>query len=466
MVYKRGGQMPKKLKSEETDSGLPVKMVEGFFPLTPDTIPAVAKIASVLGNQGIAKTHLCQAMAIIIGIMSSRLGDPVPMIITEDEGAGALELLHTCLNLVPADSWIQEPTGKAMKSGELSFDGKTVICYDADSAKGLLSKLLMDIELDGKINQTKRGSQIKAPNSFVAFTKDPANPFLQNRYVTRIHVNADHESKKDRLASLLGKSDYESQRRSKVECACVRTVLGRVGAHPVDIDFAEQIVDPDAARFQNIVPFVESMFKIIRNITRINNAPPLRQEEPLAAFVGLDLEDLIDNGEARDKKHFKATKMDYRYFLMVFGDMLKVDNDFLTPRQLAIYNAIFTQNIEHQKKTTKHRSSTPQQMLDDYTDESNNKGWATRDDIMARLSDHVEDFSLSTLHNELKVLLKHNIIKGKKVPRKPNQYHYAATRALAEAPLFQTDCAKITDPNLKGKTVEIPNFLTGKIEKL
>lgn len=458
--------MDKKAIVKDSENIVPAKMVELFFPAKPDPVPAVAKIANVLDNQGIAKTHMCQAMAIIIGIMSSRLSDPVPMVITEDEGAGALELLHTCLNLVPTDAWIPEPAGKALKSGEVSFDGKTIICYDADSAKDLLSKLLMDIELGGKIDQTKKRSPIKAPNSFVALTKNPANPLLQNRYVTRIHVNSDHESKKDRLASLLGKSDYESQRRNKVECACVRTLLGRVGAYPVDIDFADQIIDPDAARYQNIVPFVESMFKVIRNITRINNVPPLRPEELQAAFVGLDLEDLISDGKAVEREPFKTTKIDYRYFLMVFGNMFTVANDFLTPRQLAIYHAIFTQNIQHHQKLTKHKSSTHQEMLDDYPDTSTNKGWATRDDIITRLSGHVEEFSPSTLHNELKVLLKHNIIKGKKVPKKANQYHYAATRVLTDAPLFQTDCSKIKDPNINGKSVEIPNFLTGKIEKI
>ncbi|WP_319406212.1 hypothetical protein [uncultured Desulfosarcina sp.] len=458
--------MPKKAATKDSLPALPAKIVESFFPMATELEPGIIKISKVLRNQGIATTHLCQAMAIIIGIMSSRLGDPVPMIITEDEGAGALELLHTCLNLVPADSWIQAPTGKAMKSGEISFDGKTVICYDADSARDLLSKLLMDIELSTKIDQSNRHSQAKVPTSFLALTKNPANPLLQNRYVTRIHVNADHESKQGRLASLLVKSDHESQRRSKVECACVRTLLGRVGAHPVDIDFAGQIVEPDAARFQNIVPFVESMFRIIRNITRINNTPPLRPEELQASFVGLDLQDLISEGETGGKEPIKATKIDYAYFLMIFGGIFSVGNDFLTPRQLAIYSAILTQNIEYQEKYTKHKSSTSQQMLNDYTDDSNNKGWATRDDIMTSLEGHVEEFSLSTLHKELQVLLNHNIIKGKKVPRKANQYHYAATRVLTEAPLFQTDCSKIEDPNIKGKSEEIPNFLTGKIEKI
>lgn len=338
--------MAKKATAKDSEPALPAKIVDYFFPKAMEVEPGIIKISKVLRNQGIATTHLCQAMAIIIGIMSSRLGDPVPMIITEDEGAGALELLHACLNIVPEDAWIEAPAGKVSKRDEKDFGEKTIICYEADSARDLLSTLLMDIELRGKIDQTKRHSQIKEPTSFVVLTKNPANRLLQNRYVTRIHINADTESKKSRLESLFSKSDYESQRRNKVECACVRTLLSRVKAHPVDIDFAGQIVNLDIARCQNVVPFVESMFKVLRNITRINNAPPLSPEEPLAAFIGLDLEDLISDGESRVKEPFKSTKIDYRYFLMVFGDMFKVDNDSLLPRQLAI----FTQNIQYQQK--------------------------------------------------------------------------------------------------------------------
>jgi hypothetical protein len=291
--------------------------------MKPEDQPTVVKIANVLRNQGIATTHLCQAMAIIIGIMSSRLGDPVPMIITEDEGAGALELLHTCLNLVPEDSWIKEPLGKAAKIGENGFQGKTVICYEADAEMNLLSRLLRETELQSKIVQTNRQSTLKKPTAFVALTKNPRNPLLQNRYVTRIHINADQESKHNRLASLVKKSDLDSQRQHKIESACLRTLLSRIKANPVDIDFAEKIIKKDASKFQNAVPYFNSMFRILQHITRINNSPQLCSEELQAAFIGLDIEELIPINAATENEAFKATKVDYHYFSIVFGKMFK-----------------------------------------------------------------------------------------------------------------------------------------------
>ncbi|MGV7223231.1 MAG: hypothetical protein ACQ9MH_17090 [Nitrospinales bacterium] len=461
--------MTEKGMSKKSDQGLPTKIVEYFFPLTPEAQPAIVKIANVLRNQGVATTHLCQAMAIIIGILSPRLGDPVPMIITEDEGAGALELLQACLNLVPEDSWVEKSAGTGSKGVELDFEGKTLICYEADTAKDLLSRLLTETELRSKIVQTKRQSIVKEPTAFVALTKNPRNPLLQNRYVTRIHIPADEQSKTNRLESLIRKSDLDSQRQHKIESACLRTLLSRIKANPVDIDFADKIIAKDASKLQNAVPYVDSMFRILRNITRINNSPQLHPEELQAAFIGLDFEDLTAIDTAKDNEPLKPTKVDYHYFLMIYSDMFNINNDFLTDRQLNIYHVILDQSYAYQRRFRTNRKFTPQQILDLYQSKGAgfSNGWATRANILANLKTiGYENISYGTLHNELQVLLKRELIGEKKVPHKKNEFGYAATRFIDDASLFVTNPVDIDDPKSKKEVVEVFNFLSGKTEKI
>jgi hypothetical protein len=151
---------------------------------------------------------------------------------------------------------------------------------------------------------------------------------------------------------------------------------------------------------------------------------------------------------------------------MVFGDAFKVNNDFLTPRQFAIFNAIFNQNIAYQQRPASRRDWTHQQMLNNFPETGFNKGWATRVDIEAILKGHGEEFCYSTLHNELQVLLAHNLIKVKKVPNSTNKFAYVATRPLGDENLIETDHSKIDDPQFKESTVEIHNFLTDKKEKI
>ena len=152
---------------------------------------------------------------------------------------------------------------------------------------------------------------------------------------------------------------------------------------------------------------------------------------------------------------------------MIFQEMFKIKNDFLTQRQFDIYHAILNQNIVYQRRFTSYKKSTEQQILDAYQGAGFNKGRATRADILASLkADGHEDLSYGTLHNELQVLLKHDLIDERKIPSKKNKSAYAATQIINDASLFVTNPADIVDPKSKKEVVEVFNFLSGKTEKI
>jgi hypothetical protein len=447
---------------------VPSEMIKSFFPDTnkkaKDNFRVVVNAAGVLSRRGVSVSHLREALAIMIGIMSTKLGDPVPMVITEDEGAGALELLHTCLNLVPEDSWIVLQPSKKSSPGENQFRGKTVISYDADSEKNLLSQLLMEIELNSKTSHVKAHHHESAPSSFVVISQNLNHPILQNRYVTRVHINADQESKAQRLGSLVNQASSDVQKEFKIENACLRTLFKRIKSCPVDIEFADQIVNPNAINIQNFVPYYDSAFRLLRNITRINNSPSLRSDELYAAFVGLDLEDLISEEKKGRKQSLKSTKIDYFYFLSIFGDMFKIENDFITSRQRRIFDAILKQNLEYTMRVTKRKKPTEQQVLDDLHDSAgfSKDAWLTREQIVELLQkDGGEIITPTTLHNEIQVLLKRQLIAERKVPGKKNKSAYAATQVIEVDSLFATDPSEINDSSFKKSKVTVIKIFDG-----
>lgn len=462
--------MAKKIKHSESTVSLPLEIVSSFFPVQPDAnVSPLVKISDVLQNQGISKSHLCEAIAILIGIMSSRWGDPVPMIITEDEGAGAVELLHTCLNLVPDNSWIDITTGKKASAGSDRFEGKTVISYEAETAKDLFSWLLSEIELRNKLTQTRGQSISRGPSSpsFVVITKNPNNPLLQNRYVTRIHISADQESNRERLKNLAKKSDLTLLRQHKVESACLRTLFDRIKALPVDIEFADQIINENAINIENIVPYYDSALRLLRNIARINAYPPLRSEELEAAFIGLDLEDLIEDEEINKREPLKATKIDYHYFLSIFGGMFKIENHFITPRQFRIYHAIINHNIGYRRKYKQYDKLSDQQLLDNIHESAFSKAWITRIEIVEILkTDGSELISSTSLHNELQELLKLKLITERKVPHRKNKSAYAATQVIEDASLFDVHPSAIEDSIFKKSSVEVKDIVTLETVKI
>jgi hypothetical protein len=67
--------MAKKIKSSQSAVSLPLKIVPSFFPVQlSENVSPLVKISDVLQNQGISKSHLCEAIAILIGLMSSKWG--------------------------------------------------------------------------------------------------------------------------------------------------------------------------------------------------------------------------------------------------------------------------------------------------------------------------------------------------------------------------------------------------------
>ena len=107
----------------------------------------------------------------------------------------------------------------------------------------------------------------------------------------RVHVNADQESKNQRLDSLVIQANPDLQKKFKIENACLKALFNRINAWPVDIEFADKLVNKQGINIQNIVPYYDSAFRLLRNITRINNSPPLRDDELYAPFGGRTLFD-------------------------------------------------------------------------------------------------------------------------------------------------------------------------------
>ena len=170
------------MPAEETNTaeskGEPFEILKKFFPIesinATDESPLV-KISGILRNHGIYDSHIKEALAIIIGIMSSRLGDPIPIVITEDEGAGASQVLDTCLNLVPEDSWVLAPTSnqKGFSTDQIA-EGKTLVSYDADKEKELFRSILAENERKNALKiLEKRGIASNLGRiSFVAILKN------------------------------------------------------------------------------------------------------------------------------------------------------------------------------------------------------------------------------------------------------------------------------------------------------
>jgi hypothetical protein len=325
---------------------------------------------------------------------------------------------------------------------------------------------LTEVELQSTVVKTRRKSSQALPAGFVALTKNRATTLIQNPYVTRVHVVADPESKKSRLEGLVRRSTAEAERHHKIESACVRKLLDRIKPVPVDIDFTDKILKTDITRSQNAVPFVDTMLRLLRCITMINNPPPLQQEELQAAFINIDVDDLAPAEASWDRGPIKATKVDYWYLRLTFADSFRISNDLLTPRQAAIFSAIYKKNIDYQKKYTSKKDLPEQELLNQYLERGYSKGCATREDIMSMLDGYEEVFSYPTLHHELDALSKLHLIRVFKVPGRKNKLSYVAIKPLVDNVPIEMDFSKIDAPEFKKQSAEVLDYIQNKIVKI
>lgn len=86
--------------------------------------------------------------------------------------------------------------------------------------------------------------------------------------------------------------------------------------------------------------------------------------------------------------------------------------------------------------------------------------WLTREKILDLLQkDGGEIIAATTLHNEIQVLLKRQLIAERKVPGKKNKSAYAATQVIEGQSLFATKPSDIVDSTFNKSEVEVIDIL-------
>jgi len=427
----------------------------------------LVKVSAILKNQGISETRLPEALAVLIGIHSAYMGDPIPILITEDEGSSATHFLDICLSVSYEESWIvlTNKNKPDLKQGN-PFKGKTLISYDAEIDRNELTQILWTAERGTYLPEwQQKNKEDYRPSSFVAIVRNRNNSLLQNRYVTRIHLTADKASKAQLIQNITRKTGSTSYYKNYIETGCIKTFFKRLRPLRVHIEYADKIFNAHAVNQQNAVPVLDLAMRAIRNITRINNSPYFNNMECLAAFIGIALYDLVDSDQPNERSFLNSTKIDYYYFKIIIGGFLKSVNDFMTQRQRRIFDAIFNYNIKRMKHFNKKISEVD--VTNKIVDPLNRAWLATRNIIWESIKeDGGEPFSRETLYNEIVKLEKRNIIFHAKRSKKTNEFGYGVMQLGDISMISTTDAKDIDDPLFKDTAAKVKNPITGAIESI
>jgi predicted transcriptional regulator len=450
--------------------------------------PLWLDIAACLRAKGVH--HLREALLAVAVMASAHVGLPLALFISAEDGVNGTQFLAAVDGLIPADMKVEfsRLSDKILRSDPTLVKGKVVVLYDVDALKtgrDILKNLLergtaMD-QLIGKKEgiATVSSVQIQGPTSVVALAPQTEPEWLKDFPAMRITLAADQDYIEAQLARRKQprpQSGLESAAATMV-ARVVAVELQRLKAMPVDIPFIGQIMDSLDNTDPQIISKLDQFERLLKTITLINHAIYASQEEKDLGFYGIQSEEVaafIKNvGQPATEisvnvtpPGIAATKVDYYIFHKIAAEVFSKGDDQLTPRQIRIFNAVKTVNLNFIHGGTLFVQNPSEKQIIKILD-AQDRGWASVEDICEKLTnDGGMRISKATVTREISNLQEKEVIFRKKDPVATNKFRYRLNILTLGSQVELPHPSTILDPIYKGAPVTVTDLLSGKQETI
>jgi hypothetical protein len=449
--------------------------------------PLWLDIAKSLQAKGIH--HLRQALMGVAAMTSAHVGMPLSLFISADDGVNAIQFLAAIDNLVFADMKVEfsRLSDKILHSDPTLIKGKAVIVYDVDAIKGgkdILKMLLargvaMDQLVDKKEGiATVSPVQIQGPTSIVALAPQSEPEWLKGFPAMRITLAADLDYINAELARR-----SQPKPETGLEAAVAKVVaveLQRLKAMPVDIPFIGQIIESLDRTDPQIIAKLDLIERLLKTITLINQAAYASLDELTFGFYNINPEEVpaftkntvpqaAEQSGQGPPPGIKATKVEYYIFHKIAAEVFSKSDDQLTPRQIRIFNAVKTINLNfiHGGNLFVKKNASATEIIEILDNQERLRGWAGVEDIVETVNrDGGIRISKSTVDREILILQEQGVIFRKKDPVATNKFRYRLDTLTLGNQVELPNPSKILDPIYNGAPVVVTDLLTGKPETI
>jgi len=432
--------------------------------------------ADVLSQQGLNHRLTKYGLLTLLTLCSARLGYSSCLVLVDETTSTAQSLLSLIKPLMPKQAVIEcmsLSTEKLYLAAE-DLKSKTIINPDYNGLKNVKTDLEHLVEhgyvsrQEKIISKFKKGLElleITGPVSVLTVCNDPSNSDWKGSSVLKVFINPDDACSDERQIN----ADA-----LHVETCRIAKSFERLQVSKVEIPFMEDI--QSKIRGSNIL-VTENMIKplkyLISIIAIINNPPPFLEDEIIAAVYGVEKERLrnwlsvigyeADTIPTKKNDAMIATKVDYYIASLLLDGRIESDNKVLTERQLRIFKAIERWNVGKLGGIFVNMDNVVEKLA---AIARNSNTWTDRENIFTEVNKDRQNFvPLSTINNDLQVLMSMNIIERQKPPRK-NKFGYFILTPNAGAAIMLPHPSEIIDPVYEGKKVKVVNPLTGQIEEI
>lgn len=428
---------------------------------------------------GVFPDNIKAANLISIAMLSGRLGYPIPLMLETDAPQRAIQLLDQSRLLIPSEAIIEfqefRPEYLYYDAGK-KLNGKCIVSPTVNGFK----KACSDLELiltrghstrqelaKGKYDFSFSEHQSKMQVSLIGVNDGKSKGNLSLPSIPRIPIKGNHTGGLLTTSEVIKRYNLIYSPLFKM-----RKTYQRLKWRPVYIPFEQQI---ESAMVEGGCDNVSEKMGIIKNLISIfaimREPPPLHMAELGAIIYGTDEKEvshwLQDTGHKKDveskrNEPLTATKYDYYLALQLLEEILISGPNHFTDRQREVFETV--------KAINKGKTSTMILKRGDDVEIlaaiiKNYGCWASREKIFEFINKGDDDFSLSSVSNDLVDLVKMGVLERRKPPKNRFFGYYITTPTLSNAIQLPTP-ETIIDPVYQGKKIDIVNPYTDKIDRI
>lgn len=439
----------------------------------------LADISDLLKQWGLPLTHLRVASLITLGFNSARLGQPIHLALTEDEGAGAEELLNLCRRLTPKDGVVEFLDIPDVSHH--SLNGKTIFLpgYEGKNKKlrGLVRLLKSDTVSQPNFKGIKNASDVtEGPTALICFVKEKKSEILDLQFIFHLHLISPNLSNFQR-ALLEEKMRASNLIEPNLDHLHLKALLFRLSPQKVNIPFFEMLVNFMSDNIHNNLEIIRFVTKVIKLVTVVNHFEPATKEEVIETYLNAAAGEGVGHvpkgfslfptlpGQVPFHGALTATIYDYYCAKCLLEGLPLNSGEQLASRTLRVYEAIKNMNLDYLTASCGPLKS--HEVLNTLEHQNHTRGWPGVREIFEKVNQKQEaQISQSAVNKEVEFLLEYDHIQRREVARNPVKYVYAI-KTLSVGPCSMTlpNPKDLYDSSLDGPIVG-RNPLTGEVEEI
>ena len=277
-----------------------------------------------------------------------------------------------------------------------------------------------------------------------------------------MQLSADLAFKRRQFLQITKQVSLHEKRLWGLEIKAVAALFSNLKGWEVNIPFRDSLIEPFF--YSGDSDFLEKfdiMMRMLRNITRINQAPMVNKDELIRNFIRATSNEYYNNGEQNIR--MMASKIDYYYCWLLLDGLINKASDFLSDRQKLIFKIIKNHTLNYiiENVLPDIRSEGEERVLEAIS--AHKAAWPGVGDIYKSLDPRRRQrITSSIINTELKMLMRGNFIKRERCESSKNKYLYSVKTLSVESNIKLPHPSTI-NPNHKIKVV---NPLTGRSEEI